>query len=149
FDRCQALKSLNFGDCRDPNVRSDEFTSPPAVDFDASVRQPDYNPKDAAKLMETAGYHLVNGIRMFRDGKTPLELTIVSPNPAYTFNAFATKMQQAYETNLQIKVNTKIVNNLFDPYSKGGLLGRVGKLETENDGSQQNGSQVGGRTLVI
>jgi ABC-type transport system substrate-binding protein len=63
---------------------------------------PGYNPAEAARLMDRAGYPVVDGIRRYKDGQTPLRLTIVTSNA--TDPAIIHRMQQDYLRNLQIQV---------------------------------------------
>jgi ABC-type transport system substrate-binding protein len=128
FDRCSALKALDIGSCNDPNIRTDELSMPPAWDYDPSVHQPGYNPTDAAGLMDLSGYPVVNGVRRFKDGKTPLTLTLAT----YTLgtlcqecNPLSQRIVHDLQTNLHIKVNiftTSDPRQLAAPYAQGGTL---------------------------
>jgi ABC-type transport system substrate-binding protein/class 3 adenylate cyclase len=106
FDRCGAVKAvLGLRDCRDPNFHTDEHAAPPSPDYDSSVMLPAYNPTDAAKLLDAAGYLVVGGIRRYRDGTTPLTLTVATISPgAGPFAGFFQRMKQDYARYLHIAV---------------------------------------------
>jgi ABC-type transport system substrate-binding protein len=127
FDRCGALHALSIGDCSDPNLRTDEFSLPPAFDYDPRVRQPAYNPADAARLMDRAGYPVVDGVRRQKDGRTPLNLTLATLDPT-TFceecAPIAERMQHDYQANLHIAVtvSTSGPDIFYAPFTEGGTL---------------------------
>ncbi|HEV2235987.1 MAG TPA: ABC transporter substrate-binding protein, partial [Ktedonobacterales bacterium] len=105
FDRCGALRAvLGLEDCQDRNFVSDEPTVPSNPDYDQNVSLPAYNPTDAARLLDRAGFPVVNGIRRFRDGTTPLTLTLASGHFTEFYQGFARRLQQDYARNLQIAV---------------------------------------------
>lgn len=106
FDRCTAVRAL-LGDvkCGDPNIFTDESDATAAVAaFDPTFHLPAYNPSDARKLLDAAGYRVVDGVRRNKDGVTPLSINLsVSPG-ASDSKALAQRMQQGFSRNLQIGV---------------------------------------------
>lgn len=105
FDRCGALKAvLGLRDCNDPNYHTDEPTARPSVDYDASVSLPAYNPTDAARLLDLAGFPVVDGVRRSKDGTTPLRLFVSLSFGATPYVDMARRLQQDYARNLHIAV---------------------------------------------
>lgn len=124
FDRCTALSAIIGQGCSTPNLITNELTAPPAFDYTANTAWPAYNPTDAAKLMDAAGYKLVSGHRTYKDGSTKIAITLVttSGNPVRaTFLAFAA---QQWGANLGITVNVQTykASQLFGVFNKGGIL---------------------------
>lgn len=110
FDRCAAvLAQLGTGSCSDPNVFTDELESPSAPDYDPTFALPRYNPADAAALLTRAGFPVVDGVRRYKDGKTPLQLTLTLTPGAEVPLVLAQRMQQDYRKNLHITLN--VVND--------------------------------------
>lgn len=105
FDRCAAFRAVvGLRNCNDPTFHTDEHAAPPSPDFDKTDALPAYNPTDAARLLERAGYPLVAGVRRYKDGVTPLQL-LVSLSFGGSLNlAMAHRMQQDYARNLHIAV---------------------------------------------
>jgi ABC-type transport system substrate-binding protein/class 3 adenylate cyclase len=106
FDRCGAVHAqLGISpSCNDRNLFTDELSAPPAPDYDPTVTLPGYNPTDAAHLMTQAGYPLVDGIRRYKDGQTPIELTVAVSPGASGDTIIEQRMQQDYARNLGISV---------------------------------------------
>lgn len=121
FDRCAAVRGL-FGEipCDDANLFTDEaMTSAPDITFDPTFRLPAYNPDDAARLMERAGYRVVDGVRRYRDGVTPLQITLHVSQGASLGVEIARRIQQDYLRNLQISVAVVNVPVLGDDLISG------------------------------
>lgn len=119
FDRCAALQAvLGLRDCNDRNFVTDEHAAPPTPDYDPTVTLPAYNLTDAARLLDAAGYHVVNGVRRYRDGTTPLRIFVSLSGGATPFAGVAHRLQQDYTRNLHIAVQ------LENPL--GQLMGGVG-----------------------
>ncbi len=106
FNRCAAVQSLLGGvKCNDPTIFTDESDATAAVAaYDPSFKLPAYNPPDAARLMEAAGYHLVDGVRRNKDGVTPLTLRLVVSPGASGSTSIARQMQQDFSKNLDVGV---------------------------------------------
>jgi ABC-type transport system substrate-binding protein len=105
FDRCTAVRNLlGISRCDDPNLFTDELTTPSSPDYDPSFKLPAYNPTDAAALLGNASYHVVDGIRRGRDGKTPLELLLSLTGTGVANSKLAFSMQHDYRQNLQVDV---------------------------------------------
>ena len=127
LDRCTDLRIVvNVSDCTNPNIASDELTNIPEFQSNPSIKLPPFDPKAAAALLDAAGYHLVNGRRMAKDGKTPLTVTINWPietgsDLVANYSALA---QQQWEKYLGITVNLQgiALNQFFAPYTSGGTL---------------------------
>jgi ABC-type transport system substrate-binding protein len=118
FDRCAAVRAqLGITNCTDPNLFTDEPTTAPAPDYDPSVKLPSYDPTDAARLMDRAGYPVVGGIRRYKDGHTPLQITIDVPSFAAGVPVIAQRLEQDYARNLQIAVTLVSAPDFFDPFS--------------------------------
>jgi ABC-type transport system substrate-binding protein len=114
FDRCAAVRAqLGISNCADPNLFTDELTAPPAQDHDPSVKLPGYNPADAARLMDRAGYPVVDGIRRNKDGKTPLQISIDLPPGGAQAPLIGQRMQQDYRRNLKIRVTLESDPHFF------------------------------------
>jgi ABC-type transport system substrate-binding protein len=122
FDRCAAIRAqLGISNCSDPNLRTDEMAVLPAPDYDPTVTLPGYNPADAARLMDQAGYPVVDGVRRAKDGHTPLRLTIgISPGGAQ-FPLVAQRMKQDYTRNLKIAVILVSPPDFFAAFADGGI----------------------------
>jgi ABC-type transport system substrate-binding protein/class 3 adenylate cyclase len=122
FDRCAAVHAqLGISNCADPNLFTDEITTPPAPDYDPSVKLPGYNPTDAARLMDQAGYPVVDGIRRNKDGKTPLQISIDVSGGAAQAPLLSRGMQQDYERTLKIRVSVAVVRGFFADFTRGGI----------------------------
>jgi ABC-type transport system substrate-binding protein len=105
YDRCAAAKAvLGIGNCTDPNLFSAELMVRPTLYFDPSVTLPGYSPADAARLMDQAGYQVVDGVRRFKDGKTPLHLVISTTLPGDAGYTISQRMVQQFAKNLQVDV---------------------------------------------
>jgi ABC-type transport system substrate-binding protein len=105
FDRCTAVRAqLGTGTCTDPNLFTNELSVPTAPDYDPTITLPGYNPTDAARLMDQAGYPVVDGVRRYKDGKTPIHLAIDMSPGASEAALILTRMQQDYSRNLKIAV---------------------------------------------
>jgi ABC-type transport system substrate-binding protein/transcriptional regulator with XRE-family HTH domain len=77
FDRCGALRAeLGLRDCHDRTFVTDEPAVPGKPGYDPNVTLPAFNPTDAAKLLDSAGFPVVHDVRRFQDGTTPLTLTL-------------------------------------------------------------------------
>jgi ABC-type transport system substrate-binding protein len=123
FDRCGALKAmLGLRDCNDRTYHTDEHAAWPFPDYDPSAKLPGYNPTDAAALLDQAGYPVVGGVRRFKDGTTPLRLTLSLSYSAVTYAYMARRLQQDYAQNLHVAVQ------LEDPL--GQLFGDTAVLGT-------------------
>jgi class 3 adenylate cyclase/ABC-type transport system substrate-binding protein len=122
FDRCAAVRAqLGAVNCTDPNLFTDELTVAPAPDYDPSVKLPAYNPVDAAHLLTRAGYPVVDGIRRYKDGRTPLQLIIdVAPGGAGA-PLIGPRMQRDYMRNLQIPIALVSAREFFH----GGPVGQA------------------------
>jgi ABC-type transport system substrate-binding protein/transcriptional regulator with XRE-family HTH domain len=106
FNRCAAVQSL-LGDvkCGDPNIFTDESDATAAVAaYDPSFKLPAYNPIDAERLMDAAGYPVVDGVRRNKDGVTPLALRLVVSPGASGSASIARQMQEDYTRSLQVGV---------------------------------------------
>jgi ABC-type transport system substrate-binding protein len=115
FDHCASVRDvLGIRDCNDPNFHSDELSAPPAPDYDPTVKLPAYDPGDAAALLDHAGYRVVGSVRRYKDGKTPLELTLIFPD-YFVPPGVAHKMQQDYAQNLKIAVHVVSDPDMFEP----------------------------------
>jgi ABC-type transport system substrate-binding protein len=124
FDRCAAVRTqLALGDCTDPNLFTDEYAAPSDPAYDPTVKLPAYNPKDAAALLDHAGYPVVKGVRRGKDGVTPLEVRIILAPSGEANPDIVHRMQHDYATNLQIRatVVAQPKNNIFAGYTEGGL----------------------------
>jgi ABC-type transport system substrate-binding protein/class 3 adenylate cyclase/DNA-binding XRE family transcriptional regulator len=118
FDRCAAVRAqLGISNCADPNFFTDELTAPSAPDYDPSVKLPSYNPTDAARLMDRAGYPVVDGVRRAKDGRTPLRLSIDMSFSAIENQLVGQRMQKDFARNLKIAVTLAPVPNLTIPGS--------------------------------
>jgi ABC-type transport system substrate-binding protein/class 3 adenylate cyclase len=105
FDRCAAVRAqLGSANCKDHNLFTDELSTYNALDYDSTVALPTYNPTDAARLMDQAGYPLVDGFRRYKDGRTPIELTVAVSGGASSATIIEQRMQQDYLRNLGIGV---------------------------------------------
>jgi peptide/nickel transport system substrate-binding protein len=114
FDRCAAVRAqLGAVNCADPNLFTDEPTTVPAPDYDPSVKLPGYNPADAARLMDRAGYPVVNGVRRAKDGQTPLQITIDLSTYAAGVPVIAQRIEQDYGRNLQVGVTLVSATDFF------------------------------------
>jgi peptide/nickel transport system substrate-binding protein len=122
FDRCGAVRALlGIRACTDPNVFSDELTAPPAPDFDPTFKLPAYNPTDAARLLDRAGYPVVDGVRRAKDGVTPLQLSLALSFSASDSAALALRMQQDYARALHVGVT--ITSNVpYNPFYQTGAF---------------------------
>jgi peptide/nickel transport system substrate-binding protein len=121
FDRCAAVRAL-LGSvrCDDPNLFTDEAeVAAPDSAYDPTFRLPSYNPSDAAKLLDGAGYPVVDNIRRNKDGRTPLQLTLVVSPGAGDGGVIAPRMQQNYQNNLHVGVSVEIVKDLGPPLISG------------------------------
>jgi peptide/nickel transport system substrate-binding protein len=128
LDRCAAVRAvLGSLNCQNPNLVTDELTGPPATDYDPTFHLPTYNPTDAAALMERAGYPVVDGIRRYKDGQTPVQLKLVISDLSSELSKLALLMQQEYARNLGIGVTIVHIKPsdagiLGAPYYQGGIL---------------------------
>ncbi len=123
FDRCAAVRTqFGIANCADPNLFTNELSIPPAPDYDPTVTLPGYNPTDAAHLMDRAGYLVVDGVRRYKDGKTPIQLAIdVSPGGAEA-SVILERMQQDYRRNLKIAVTLVPSPGFFPSSSESGRV---------------------------
>lgn len=106
FDRCAAVRA-EFGNvtCGDPNWFTDESDSTPSDQiYDPTFKLPGYNPTDAARLLDAAGYPVVDGIRRNKDRVTPLRVEIIPLPSVSASTALLQRLQQDYTRNLQIQV---------------------------------------------
>ena len=106
FDRCAAVRA-EFGNvtCGDPNWFTDESDSTPSDQiYDPTFKLPGYNPTDAARLLDAAGYPVVDGIRRNKDRVTPLRVEIIPLPSVSASTALLQRLQQDYIRNLQIQV---------------------------------------------
>ncbi|HET8909044.1 MAG TPA: ABC transporter substrate-binding protein, partial [Ktedonobacterales bacterium] len=135
FDRCAAVRAqLGISNCADPNLFTDELTAPPAPDYDPSVKLPSYNPTDAARLMDRAGYPVVDGVRRTKDGRTPLRLSIDMSFTGIENQLIGQQMQQAYVRNLKIAVTLVPASNLSIPGSTSPLTAGTFDIGLVGDG---------------
>ena len=114
FDRCAAVRAeLGTIDCGDPNYFTNESDAAfPDPFYDSTFTLPPYNPPDAAKLLDHAGYPVVGGIRRYKDGTTPLQLTLVVTPGASGDMVIAQRIQQDYMRNLHLGVTVIVVNKV-------------------------------------
>ena len=127
FDRCAAVQAtLGAVSCGDPNLFTDESDAvAPDSAYDPAFRLPAYNPSDAARLMEAAGYHLVDGVRRNKDGVTPLQIKLFVSPGASGDTDIAKRVQADYARNLSISVT--VVNDLtpLAPRCESAPVGRL------------------------
>ena len=110
FDRCAAvLAQLGTGNCIDSNLFTAELEPPSALDYDPTFALPHYNPSDAAALLTRAGFPVVDGVRRYKDGMTPLRLTLFLTPGAEVPLVIAQRMQQDYLKNLHVSLS--VVND--------------------------------------
>jgi peptide/nickel transport system substrate-binding protein len=118
FDRCAAVRAqLGTVNCGDPNLFTDEaLVAAPDATYDPTFHLPAYNPTDAARLMDGAGYPVVDGVRRTKDGRTPLQVELVVTSGARAGAAvIAQRLQHDYAQNLQVDVTVVNPTN-FGPY---------------------------------
>jgi ABC-type transport system substrate-binding protein len=117
FDRCAAVRAqLGKVKCDDPNLFTDESeVAAPDATYDPTFHLPSYNPVDAARLMDGAGYPVVDGSRRHKDGRTPLQLELVVSPGASADTTIAQRLQHDYTQNLHVDVTVVNVSNL-GPY---------------------------------
>ncbi len=142
FDRCAAMHFvLGIHDCNDPSFHTDELSAPPAAEYDPTVTMPTFNPTDAAALMERLGFHVVDGIRRYKDGKTPIKLTLAPSPYAVQFEDIARRMQQDYAQNLKVAVS--VVSADVEPsfFVPGGLA-QTGAFDVALWGDENLGTPV-------
>jgi ABC-type transport system substrate-binding protein/class 3 adenylate cyclase len=105
FDRCAALRAeLGVRNCADPTFHTDELTALPAADYDPTFALPAYDPTAAQALLQSAGFPVVGGVRRYKDGTTPLVLTLSLSSSGALYEGMARRLQQDYESNLHIAV---------------------------------------------
>ncbi|HEX9035980.1 MAG TPA: ABC transporter substrate-binding protein [Ktedonobacterales bacterium] len=105
FDRCLAVSGLlGARSCADPNLFTDEPVGASFPDYDPTFHLPGYRPAAAAALLDHAGYRVVDGVRRCKDGKTPIQLTIVLTNGALPSAALVTHMEQDWSRNLRVQL---------------------------------------------
>jgi ABC-type transport system substrate-binding protein len=120
FDRCAAVRAqLGISSCSDPNLFTNELSAPPALDYDPTVTLPAYDPAEAAHLMDQAGYPVVDGIRRYRDGRTPIDLTIAVSPGASGAPTIAQRMKQDFKHNLGVGVTFASPSQFGDIITKG------------------------------
>jgi peptide/nickel transport system substrate-binding protein len=114
FDRCAAVRALlGSVNCQDPNLFTDEAeVAYPDSAYDQTVHLPGYNPTDAAKLLDGEGYPVVDNIRRSKDGRTPLQLTLVVSPGASNDAVVAQRLQQDYQNNLHIGMSVVMLKGL-------------------------------------
>lgn len=116
FDRCSAVRALlGVGTCTDPNLFTDEPVGASFPDYDSTFHLPAYNPTDATALLDRAGYRVVDGIRRYKDGKSPIQLTVVLSNGAVPSSALITRMQQDWSRNLHVQLSVTNDPNISSP----------------------------------
>lgn len=126
FDRCTMITTLlGLKDCNDPSIATNEFTAPPAFDFSSDVKFPTFDGKAAADLLTAAGYPLVGGVRMMKDGKTPFVVNYATTK-GNTLRANVEAFQaQGWKNALGVTTTLNTYpagTGLFALYAKGGIL---------------------------
>jgi peptide/nickel transport system substrate-binding protein len=121
FDRCAGVRALlGSVNCQDPNLFTDETAAAaPDPTYDPTFTLPGYHPADAARLLDDAGYRVVDGIRRHKDGRTPLQLELVVSPGASASAVIADRMEQDYAQNLHVGVTVVITSDL-NPYELSG-----------------------------
>jgi ABC-type transport system substrate-binding protein/transcriptional regulator with XRE-family HTH domain len=116
FDRCAAVRALLDNiTCGDPNLFTDESDSTPSDQiFDPTFKLPAYNPSDAARLLDSAGYPVVDGIRRNKDRVTPLQIEIVPTPTTSAYSGVLKQLQQDYTHNLQVEVTILDYKSVYD-----------------------------------
>jgi len=123
FNKCRVLTGILGVNCTDPLFATDEFTSPVDPAFDATTHLPTYNSTQAGADLTAAGYPLdKTGVRLFKDGKTPMQLTVVTTKGNLVRNSTLALLQQDWQTNLGITLNLVEDPKIFAPYTAGGFL---------------------------
>ena len=89
--------------------------------YDASIRQPTYDPKDAGKLLDAAGWHMMGGVRM--RGGIPLSLEIVGIAGASGAERFDVQMQAALQAiGIRTSFKTYQYGLAFSSAQSGGIF---------------------------
>src|SRR5258706_4719574 len=121
FNHCTTVAGILAVDFDDAKV----FTSPKVT-----TNSPGYAPHlalpaeavhTAQSLLDAAGYHLVNGVRTYQDGTTPISLTLaVEPLQPPLAPMLATQ----WPNKLHITCTGELVlpGHFFDTYANGGTL---------------------------
>ena len=122
FDRCAAITATLGKDCNDPNVHTNELSTPVDPSFDPNVSIPKYDLNQAGKDLDAAGYKLggKKNLRQFPDG-TDFTISIVST----VGNQLRATWQQLIANawgNLGIKVLVVNDTKIFASYATGGIL---------------------------
>jgi ABC-type transport system substrate-binding protein len=133
FNHCTTVAGILAVDCDDANVFTSQMVTPISPEYAPHLALPAEAVHTAQSLLDAAGYHLVNGVRTYQDGTTPISLTLaVEPLKPQLAQMLATQWQ----TNLQITVTVKIVSpgHFFDTYANGGTLA-TGKWDIATFGS--------------
>lgn len=116
FDRCLAVHAfLGVNSCTDTNLFTDEPIGSSYPDYDPTFHLSSYHPADAATLLDHAGYRVVDGIRRYKDGKTPIQLSIAVTNGAAPSLALVTRIEQDWSRNLHIHLSVTSDPDISSP----------------------------------
>jgi peptide/nickel transport system substrate-binding protein len=122
FNKCRILAGILGVACDDKTYKTDEFTAPIDPSYDPNTSLPTYSVSQSSADLTAAGYQLVGGKRMMKDGKTPMVLDIATTAGNLVRNSALTLEQADWETNLGVTVNLTESKAFFAPYDSGGLL---------------------------
>ncbi len=123
FNKCRILTGILGVACNDPAYQTDEFTVPLDPSFDPNTHLPAFNATQAAADLTAAGYPVNGGVRMMKDGKTPMVINVATTSNNLVRNSTLALIQQDWATNLNITVTlTESTKSLFSSYADGGLL---------------------------
>lgn len=106
FDLCAAFQTVvHDSNCRDPAIWVPSLFAVGTAGFNPTLPTSVYNPTAAAQALSSAGYPLVNGVRMQADGRTPLHLHLALPCAVTTdTQGFAEALAQDWAKNLGVYV---------------------------------------------
>jgi ABC-type transport system substrate-binding protein len=123
FDRCAAVRALlGASNCADPNLFTDELVNASFPDYDPTFHLPGYHPADAAVLLDKAGYRVVDGMRRYKDGTTPIRLRLVLSNGAAASSMLPSAMARDWARNLDVDASVTVDPHLFAPPPQGPTL---------------------------
>jgi ABC-type transport system substrate-binding protein/class 3 adenylate cyclase len=114
FDRCAAVRALlGVVTCNDPNLFTDELVNVSFPDYDPTFHLPGFNPAGAAALLDKEGYRVVNGVRRYKDGTTPMRLRVVLSNGASIAPTLAAAMVRDWSRHLDVDASVTVDPDFF------------------------------------
>ncbi len=157
FNKNQAVATLFGVNPKDPTVFTDQFVPQVDPSYDKTAPEVKFDPADANKLMQGAGFKLdAKGIYTYPGTSTEVSVVIAVKNNRPVRESMVTLMKDELESNLHVKAQTLLSSKVYSAYGSGGIFttgaydigeaGYVGYAEWDQNSATFDPTQIPSKT---